>query len=302
MARDAGVLGVVCIRTGVSDDMAKDQYSPFTTGYMGCPALWVGPTAGQTVRVQALLGATATLTLEADKTKDCATETIWAVLRGGADTKEAVAINTHTDGPNVAEENGGLGLLALAQKYARIPRSQRGRSLIFVATTGHFQLPQFAIGDGQSMSRWMADHPEYVDGGRKKIVAGLTLEHLGCTEWLDNATANAYGPSGRKDVAYCFTTTETLRRDYLASCRGTSNTRTITALPVIYVGEGHDLHAAGIATASLIPAMSYLVAAPRDGAVDRLDPRYMRGQIRSFSNLIQRLDRRTAAQIGTPVY
>lgn len=300
MAKQSGVAGVICIRTGVSDDMAKDQYAPFTTGYMGTPALWLGPTAGKTVRAKALAGATATLQLDATITRNAATETLWAVLPG-SDAKEAVVVNTHTDGPNVAEENGGLGLLALAQQYSRIPRSKRRRTLIFVATTGHFQLPQFAIGSGQSASRWIADHPEYLDGGRHKTVAALTLEHLGCMEWEDKPLQNTYRASGRKDVAYCFTTTPTMRREYLASAAGTTNDRTITAQPAIYVGEGHDFHDKKIATASLIPSMTYLVAAPKDGALKKLDKHYMHGQISTFSKLIKRLDSLDAAKIGTPL-
>jgi len=301
MAGRAGVLGVVCIRTGVSDAFAADQYSPFTTGYMDCPAIWLGPTAGASVRLQALAGATATLTMHATLTKNVATDTVWAVLPG-SDPSEAVVVNTHTDGPNVPEENGGLGLLALAREFSRVPRSKRRRSIIFVATTGHFQLPQFAIGGGQSASRWISDHRELVNGKRSLTVAALTLEHLGCTEWLDDVVTNSYGPNGRKDVAYCFTTTPTMQRLYLAGCVGTGNNRTVTAQPVIYVGEGHDFHSAGVATASLIPGMTYLVQSPRGLALDRVDARYMKGQIRTFANVLRSLDRVSAADIGTPAF
>lgn len=309
LAAKAGVLGVICIRTGVSDDLAKDQYSPFTTAYQGCPALWLGPTAGKKVRAQALRGATATLTLDASLIRGAATETIWAVLPG-SQPKEAVVVNTHTDGPNVAEENGGLGLLALARQMAKVPKSQRRRSLIFVATTGHFQLPQFqathsplGVGGGQSASRWLAMHPERVNGVRSKAVAALTLEHLGCMEWEDDPAHTAYRATGRKDVGFCYTTTAAMRKAYLAAAVGTANTRTVTALPVpeLYFGEGHDFYAAKIATASLIPAQSYLVAAPRGGALEKLDRYYMRGQIQTFSKLIRRLESLSAKQIGTPL-
>src|SRR3954470_6994405 len=183
--------------------------------------------------------------MDAEITKGAATDTIWGVLPG-TDPKESVVVNTHTDGPNVAEENGGLGLLALAREYAAVPRSKRRRSLIFLATTGHFQLPQFAVGQGQSASRWIADHPELVDGPKRRIVAALTLEHLGCREWTDDAVAGSYGPSGRKDVAYCFTTTRTMRDLYLGACVGTANNRTIAAQPAFQFGEGHDFTAKGI--------------------------------------------------------
>lgn len=304
LAAEAGVLGVICIRTGVSDALAQDQYSPFTTGYQGgCPALWVGPTAGQEVRAQALAGASATLTLDAALLPHSASETIWAVLPG-SHPKEAVVVNSHTDGPNVAEENGGLGILALAREFAKVPRSRRRRSLIFVAHTGHFQLPQFTTDAplAQSASLWLRDHPELVNGKVSKAVAALTLEHLGCREWGDDPVRNSYAPTGLNDVGLCYTTTPAMRSTYLASAAGTANRRTfsVAPLPVLYFGEGHDFYKAKIATMSLIPAPSYLVAAPKDGAISKIDKKLAHGQVRTFANAIRKLDRMSAQQIGTP--
>jgi hypothetical protein len=261
--------------------------------------VWVGPTAGQEVREKALAGATATLVMDAEITEGAATDTIWGVLPG-TDPKEAVVVNTHSDGPNVAEENGGLGLLALAREHAAVPRAKRRRSLIFLATTGHFQLPQFAVGQGQSASRWIADHPELVDGSKLKTVAALTLEHLGCREWVDDRTATSYGPSGRKEVAFCFTNTSAMKDLYLGACVGTRNNRTIAAQPGFQFGEGHDFTAKGIPGIALIPAPTYLVAAPDNGALNRIDKHYMHGQVQAFSTVIRRLDRTAASQLGTP--
>lgn len=305
LAAEAGVLGVICIRTGVSDALAKNQYSPFTTGYQGgCPALWVGPTAGKKVRAQALSGADATLTLDADLLPGSTSDTLWAVLPGG-DPTEAVVVNTHTDGPNVAEENGALGLLTLARKFASVPRSKRRRSLIFVMTTGHFQLPQFTSGAvlAQSASLWIRDHPQFIDGTVTKTVAALTLEHLGCKEWADDPVQNSYAPTGLNDAGYCYTSTGQMRRVYLDSAQGTANERTfsVTPLPGLYFGEGHDFYKAGIATMSLIPAPSYLVAAPENGAIGKLDKNLMYGQVQTFARAIRRLDTLTAAQIGKPL-
>ncbi|MBO9520086.1 MAG: hypothetical protein J7518_01000 [Nocardioidaceae bacterium] len=302
-ARAAGVLGVICIRTGVSDALARDQYSPFTTGHQGCPALWVGPTAGKRLRAQARAGAHATLTLDARLLPGSASDTVWAVLPG-SDPREAVVVNTHTDGPNVAEENGGLGLLALAREFAAVPRSRRRRTLVFVATTGHFQLPQFNSGAplAQSASLWIQDHPEMIRG-RRRTVAALTLEHLGCREWGDNPVTNRYAATGRNEAGFCYTTTPAMRRSYLRSAAGTANRRTFTVAPppVLYFGEGHDFYHAGIATASLIPAPSYLVAAPRDGAIGKLDKNLMHGQVRTFARMIRALDGLSARQIGRPL-
>lgn len=301
-AKAAGVLGVVVVRTGVSDGLAADQYSPFTTPYQDCPAVWALPSTGERLRTLALRGATATLTMDATLTKSAPSDTIYATLPG-TDPREAVVVNTHTDGPNVPEENGGLGLLALADHFARIPRSRRRRSLIFVFATGHFQLPQFARGGvvlDQAASRWMQMHPELLDGRKRKTVAALTVEHLGCREWLDDPNHTAYGPTGLNEPGYCYTTTDAMKRIWLQSAAGTANTRTIAAKPSLYFGEGAPFYKAGIATMSLIPGQTYLCAAPKDGAISRLSQDLIAGQLQTFTRAIGALDQLSAAAIGTP--
>ena len=92
-ARNAGVLGVVVAWTGVPDDEAVNQYNPFTTSYPavsdlpspgdpGCPAVWVGDSAGTELAALAAGGqASATLVLTADITAGAATETVWGWLK-----------------------------------------------------------------------------------------------------------------------------------------------------------------------------------------------------------------------------
>ena len=134
-ARNAGVLGVVVTWTGLPDDEVINQYNPFLTGYPaasglpapgdpGCPAVWVGDSTGTELAVLAASGqARATLVLTADITAGAATETVWGSLKGSGNTGQNIIINTHTDGPNATEENGGLGLIALARHLAGLPRA-----------------------------------------------------------------------------------------------------------------------------------------------------------------------------------
>jgi hypothetical protein len=97
-ARNAGVCGVICVWTGMSDDQVANQYNPFTTKYPhstglpvrgdpGCPALWVGDGTGRSLARSAAIGhAEVTLTLTASITPDATTDTVWGVLPGsGAD-------------------------------------------------------------------------------------------------------------------------------------------------------------------------------------------------------------------------
>ena len=129
-AKNAGVLGVVVAWTGLPDEEVVNQYNPFTSSYPaasglptlgdpGCPAVWVGDSTGTELAELAAGGqASATLVLTADITAGAATETVWGWLEGSGNTGENIIINTHTDGPNAVEENGGLGLIALARYLA----------------------------------------------------------------------------------------------------------------------------------------------------------------------------------------
>lgn len=321
-ARSAGVRAVICAWTGFPDDEIANQYNPFITPYAtaaglatpgdpGCPALWVGDATGAELSRLAAGGeATAGLLLTAGITAAAATETIWGVLRGSGSSGETIIVNTHTDGPNSTEENGALGLLALARHFATV---EHRRDLCFVMVTGHFQLPQFTrpipnarpeVGS-DATSVWMADHPDVF--GRS--VAGVTVEHLGCTMWTDSG--GRYVATGGSDWG----TTYTMQREgsaspvnaeqseYLAAvsavnASGHPNTPVATVQPgavPIYLGEGAPLYAGGLGTVSLIPAPTYLLQAgdpqrPRLLDLDKLDAGLAYAQVLTFARTIAALD------------
>ena len=206
-AKNTGVLGVVCVWTGLPDDEVINQYNPFTTGYPapsglatpgdpGCPAVWVGDSTGAELSRLAASGeAAATLVLTADITAGAATETVWGWLKGSGDTGQNIIINTHTDGPNATEENGGLGLVALARHLAGL--AARNHDMYFALVTGHFQLPQFirAIPNpkntevgSDAISAWMLDHPDIYQAA----ALGVTVEHLGATMWTNDPVTGRY--------------------------------------------------------------------------------------------------------------
>lgn len=323
-ARNAGVLGVVCVWTGMPDEEVAHQYNPFITPYAsstglatvgdpGCPAVWVGDATGQSLARTAGTGqATATVTLTADITPSAATETVWGVLKGHGGTGESIIVNTHTDGPNATEENGALGMLALAKYFS----GQRlNRDLYFVMVTGHFQLPQFTrpipgarpeVGS-DATSVWLTDHPDIYP----HAVAGLTVEHLGCTRWGNDPVTGAYGPLGGFEWGATYTTqrqgslavSNLEETAYLSAVRqvndsGWANTPVATLRPgavPLYLGEGAPLYAAGLGTVSLVPAPPYLLQAgtsahPELLNLEQLDKNLTYAQIRTFVETIRTLD------------
>ena len=331
-AKNAGVLGVVCVWTGLPDDEVINQYNPFTTGYPapsglatpgdpGCPTVWVGDSTGAGLSRLAASGeAAATLVLTADITAGAATETVWGWLKGSGGTGQNIIINTHTDGPNATEENGGLGLVALARHLAGL--AARKHDMYFALVTGHFQLPQFirAIPDpkntevgSDAISAWMLDHPDIYQAA----ALGVTVEHLGATMWTNDPVTGRYAPTGGFDWG----TTYTMQRDitsptnaeqdaYLAAVaavnrQGWPDHPVATVRPgaiPLYLGEGAPLYAAGLGTVSLCPLPTYLLQAgdaqrPALLDLDKLDKHLMYGQILAFAQTIEALDAAPAAAL-----
>jgi hypothetical protein len=225
-----------------------------------------------------------------------------------------MVINTHTDGPNATEENGGLGLLALAKHFAGLPA--RNRDLYFALVTGHFQLPQFTrtIPNARSewgndaISVWMLDHPDIY----QRAVAGVTVEHLGCTMWTNDPVTGNYAATGGYEWGTTYTaqrrnavnTVNAEQNAYLSALAsvnqsGWPNFPIATVLPgatPLYLGEGAPLYAGGLGTVSLIPLPTYLLQAgdaqhPEQLGLDKLDKNLIYGQILTFAKTIETLDR-----------
>jgi hypothetical protein len=323
-AKAAGVKAVIVAYTGMPDDEVAHQYNPFITPYPsasgvpapadpGCPAVWVGDGTGRDLSRAARTGAaTATVRLTADITAGAATETVWGFLPGSKPGARPLIVNTHTDGPNATEENGALGLLALAQHFARRPHA---RDIYFVFVTGHFQLPQFTrpiptprpeVGS-DATSVWMADHPAIY----RAAVAGLTVEHLGCMQWVGDPSTNRYVATGRSDWGITYTCrrtastspTNTEQATWLAAVRAVAGAgRTVGRVAAVqpaplYLGEGAPLYAGGLGTVSLIPLPTYLLQAgstqrPKLLDLEKLDKHLAYGQILAFARTLAALDAR----------
>ena len=77
----------------------------------------------------------------------------------------------------VLEENGSLALLAMAKYFSKLPKAARKRYMVFV-------IPDHSRGPICSASpEWIERPPEIL----RKTIAWVTVEHLGCREWFDNA-------------------------------------------------------------------------------------------------------------------
>ena len=288
--RKAGAVAVILAWTDVSDANAADQYTPFSRPAQGIPGLYVGRDTGARLKALAAAGATATVVLEADVFPDTPTDTVIATLPG-ASADEVVIVNTHTDGPNATEENGALGILALAKYFARLPKASRRRALVFPLTTGHFAGPWVP-----SIRGVIEKHADVI----ARAVAAVTVEHLGCREWMDDA-AMRYGATGKNEWSVAITPDKPMADALVEALQG-SRDRAAVVNPVNggWLGEGSALSRAGVPTIGYIPQPNYLLAGPADGCIDKLSAELMHSQVQVFAKLIHAIDRTARRARATP--
>lgn len=199
LARQAGCAGMI-VALEATRTCAYGQYISFlgfqvdgdqAHGAPGMPILYVDYRTGQYLRSRlSALGPTtrARMVLHSKTYPNTGTDELVAVLPGaeGSATDpskgENIVIASHTDGTSASEENGPLAMLAMAKYYARIPRSQRRRMLIFCFATGHF------TGYTEDTAYFIDHHPEIV----ANTAATLTVEHLGQRSFTDDPAGNRY--------------------------------------------------------------------------------------------------------------
>jgi hypothetical protein len=283
----AGAVGVIIGWTDVSDANAAYQYSPFSRPPQGVPGLYVGRESLARLKALAGTGAQATLVLEAETYPNTPTDTVIAQLPGTT-SDELVIVNTHTDGPNATEENGALGLLAIAKYFSKLPRSERRRTMVFPMTSGHFAGPWVP-----SMRGVMQKYPEMI----KKTVAAVTVEHLGCREWLDDASFN-YKATGKNEWSIAITPSKVMGGLIVDALKGSSD-RAAVVNPVNggWLGEGGGLSRAGIPTIGYIPQPNYLCAGPDNCEIDKLSGELMHAQIEVFVKVLHGVNRLSAAEL-----
>jgi hypothetical protein len=285
--RKAGAVAVILGWTDISDANAADQYTPFSRPPQNIPALYVGRES--TARLRALAGnnTRVTVVLEADVIPDSPTRTILATLPG-ASSDEVIIVNTHTDGTNATEENGGIAILALAKYFSKMPKMSRKRTLVFPLATGHFASPWVP-----SIRGVIEKHPDLI----KKAVAAVAIEHLGCREWMDDSSWN-YKATGKNEWSVAISPLKSTADVMLEGLQG-SQDRAGVVNPAHggWFGEGGSLARAGIPTIGYIPQPNYLLAAPANGCIEKLSPELMHSQIEVFARVIRKMDSMSRDQL-----
>ncbi|WP_372784269.1 hypothetical protein [Phenylobacterium sp.] len=286
----SGAKAVVYIWNGFSDANAQWQMEPFFGGPTPVPSLWVGQATGEHLRSAAAKGGKLKLVLDATVRPGTPSDTLWGVLPGAGE--EVVVVNTHTDGCNAMEENGGLAVTALALALSRLPQAQRKKTYVFLMTTGHFSQGYIDGADA-----WQKANPALM----ARTVACLTCEHLGAREWRD--VGGVYRHTGQFALGRAFAWTKPMAKLFNQAVAATQASRMEAADPADnpthwFPGEGSPFWRAGVPTVGYIPLPEYLMAQPpKGGEIEKLDRARLHQEIVVFARTLERLDGMSKAEI-----
>jgi hypothetical protein len=280
-----GAAGVVLI-VNSSWEALEGNYLPFDRGYEPLPALYVDRETGEGLRAQTAGRPAARLTLTATRTK-VKVPSVTAVLPGESD--ETVILNTHTDGQGFAEENGGVAFVQLARHFGSLPPGQRlERTLVFAAWPGHMS------GGMPELEGWMAAHRDLVE----RAAAAMTIEHLGCTEWLDTVD-RGFHPTGEHEVFGVWVSQGRLfeaTRDALVAT-GDAMARTALLRPPVQFGVGGAFQQAGVPQIGAIAGPEYLLTVKPNGDMDKLDEHLAAAQTAWLADILKRIDPVSAEEL-----
>jgi hypothetical protein len=278
-----GAAGVVFI-VDASIEALRGGYLPFTHGFEPLPALYVDRDTGRRLRAVAAGRPSTRLTLTASRQK-ASTRAVTAVLPGTS--SETLIFNTHTDGQGFAEENGGVAFVQLARHFASLPPQRRlRRTLVFAAWPGHM------VADLPQTQGWIDAHPGLVG----KAAAALTIEHLGCSEWLDTID-RGYHRTGEAELFGIWTTQGRMFDLTRATIVAHDVPRAALLRPPVQFGVGAAFQSSGVPQIGAIAGPEYLLTVSPDGDLDKLDEKLAARQIAWIADLARRIDGVAAADL-----
>jgi hypothetical protein len=285
--KGAGAAGAVFIMDA-SKQNAAGQYTPYAQPIFGIPALYVDRDTGTKLRKLAAGNPKTRLTLVSRTFANAPSDSLVGVMPGDGSTDEVIILNTHTDGQNAFEENGGIALRAMARYFAALGRRARKRTLVFSLFTGHF-------GPGLPQAQgFVENHPDLI----KRAAASVTVEHFGSTEWLDDG--RGYYPTGNPEVGALWHSQTPIAVPAVESIRADGFVYTSALRPIgdYMVAVGGPFHKAGVPSLSYIAGPNYLVSLAHDDHIGKLDPGFFRTELGWLVDILRRLDKLPKAALG----
>ena len=296
LAVQAGCSGMI-IALGATRTLALGQYISFlakingdqANGAPGLPTLYVDYKTGQYLKSRlSVIGATtkARMVLPSKTYPNTGTDEIVAILPGAngdphdPSKGENIIIASHTDGTSASEENGPLGMLAIAKYFAQIPQDQRQRSMVFCFATGHF------TGYTQDTGWFTAHHPEIL----ANCAATLTIEHLGQKSYTDDPKADTYTYDGFPEVGISYVSQDPA---IIATVSQNYATENLIRSPVINgpgFGVGTAFFLANLPSYAFITGPNTLYQMDAANALAGTDPERMHQEVRTFIRILASWD------------
>lgn len=154
------------------------------------PSVYVDRTIGDGVVADAKRQAKATIRVEGQHVQSEAYQLI-AYLPGrdyGTDKDEQIQLRTHTDGPSISQDDGGLGLLGVVRYMSNLSQKDRPRTLLIELDCRHFM-------PGAERAWEAQDYFVKFPHARDKVIAMIAMEHMGQIEYA--ADGEEIKPTGR---------------------------------------------------------------------------------------------------------
>lgn len=300
-AKSAGVQAVIFSWDDtISPAAAANQYLPFTFDYQGIPVIFTAGQASKQVIKAAEEYKHATLSLISCGLEEATSRTIWAVAEG-AKSDETILVVTHTDGINIVEENGHIGVLQLAQD---VLASKPQRTHVFIFVSGHMRIPAVTK-HGQATTKWLHDHPEWWRGqdGERKAMVGLVIEHLGAMEFVDDPAEARLNGTGQVMPEILYANTQELALLLTKEWDGIEQGQKRISKPSAFVqfGEGEPLSQLAIPNVALVTAPLYLLAAWDGDERELINLPGLTRQINSFRKIRELVDHMDSQAFGTAI-
>jgi hypothetical protein len=285
----AGAAGGVFILDGSAANVAG-QYLPYGNPVAGVPALLVDRDTGDALRKQSQTTPNTRLTLTAS-VEPVTSPQLVGILPGDPSNDELLIVNTHTDGMNAFEENGGVGLVWLARYFSSLPAHARlKRTLVFSAVMGHFS----PVAGSAQTGGFVNAHPDLI----KRAAASLTLEHFGCSEWIEDS--RGYHPTGAPEglAIWHSQTPIALPVTDAIVAHDLRHASALRPAGEYMVAVGGPLHTAGVPSASFIPGPNYLVSWADGGHLKKFVPARAQREVQWAADFLTRLDGIPASQLA----
>ena len=186
-AGKAGAAGVVFL-WDVPTAQVRGYWDPHTGTRFHVPAVYAGNDQAAAIKRFAAQGRTAHVVVRA-KWDTATTRNLFGTLTG--QTRERIVVNSHTDGVTWVQENGPVGVLALARYLGGLPRACRHRDVEFALTSDHLGFTN----DGTF--RYAKELDQDFDQGTVAFV--LSMEHLGTREILPTGPNHRLEFTGRAE-------------------------------------------------------------------------------------------------------